>query len=64
MFGAFEETNDTGVINATKLGINSYGMSMTTLEEVFLNLGKYNVFSYYCNICHTFFRNICTERAS
>ena len=33
--------NDDGVTTAQSLGIASYGVSMTTLEEVFMKIGKY-----------------------
>ena len=44
--GLFEELESTSEsekseTRAKQLGINGYGVSMTTLEEVFLELGKH-----------------------
>ena len=39
LFSAFEQKSDGGNSKADSLGIKSYGVSMTTLEEVFLKLG-------------------------
>ena len=40
LFGDLEGSNG-GKMRYESLGIESYGISMTTLEEVFLRLGKY-----------------------
>ena len=41
LFGNLETiVNDDGVTTAQSLGIASYGVSMTTLEEVFMKIGK------------------------
>ena len=45
LFGDLERSNG-GKIKYESLGIESYGISMTTLEEVFLKLGKF--FSFVC----------------
>ena len=40
LFGELER-DDGGKSKARSLGIESYGISMTTLEEVFLKLGMF-----------------------
>ncbi|XP_038064464.1 ATP-binding cassette sub-family A member 10-like [Patiria miniata] len=40
LFQALEETTESGQTVAKQLGIQSYGVSMTTLEEVFLKLSE------------------------
>ncbi|KAK6171363.1 hypothetical protein SNE40_019569 [Patella caerulea] len=40
MFNSLEEKGSDGVTKAEKMGIKSYGVSMTSLEEVFLKLGN------------------------
>lgn len=40
LFEALERTSSQGVACSETLGIRSYGISMTTLEEVFLKLGE------------------------
>ena len=42
LFNALEEK--IGNTNGSNLGICSYGISMTTLEEVFLELGRYDLY--------------------
>ena len=42
LFGELERSNG-GKMRYESLGIESYGISMTTLEEVFLRLGEYFV---------------------
>ena len=39
LFGSLEEKVDGETEKSSKLGIRTYGVSMTTLEEVFLKLG-------------------------
>ena len=41
LFGALEETV-AGQSKSEALGISTYGISMTTLEEVFLKLGEHS----------------------
>ena len=40
LFSALEQKTGGSVSKAESMGIKSYGVSMTTLEEVFLKLGK------------------------
>ena len=40
LFQSLEEVGDDGKTKAQSLGITSYGVSMTTLEEVFMKIGK------------------------
>ena len=46
LFGALEGKNGDGTPYSEQLGIITYGVSMTTLEDVFLKLGRY-LSSYY-----------------
>ena len=40
LFSYLESVTSPGVTQATALNIRSYGVSMTTLEEVFLKIGE------------------------
>ena len=40
LFSYLESVTLSGVTQATALNIRSYGVSMTTLEEVFLKIGE------------------------
>ena len=40
LFSYLESMTSPGVTQATALNIRSYGVSMTTLEEVFLKIGE------------------------
>lgn len=47
LFGALETKKTNVSTLAESMGIKSYGVSMTTLEEVFLKLGQQVKISYY-----------------